>query len=653
LDPNFDQNNWLYLYYAPEDGGDSRLSRFTLVDGKLEMESEKILLTVHVQRKRCCHAAGAIAFDPQGNLYLSTGDNSGAGGPDPTILLGSPMDERPGRSFADAQRSSGNTNDLRGKILRIRPLPDGTYAIPEGNLFPGDSLHRPEIYTMGHRNPFRIAIDAETGWLYWGDVGRGDPPNERGGWGWDEFNQARASGNFGWPYFTGPNQPYRDYDYETGALGDFFDPEAPINDSPNNTGARALPPTQRAWIWYTYGMSEQYPELGAGGINPMAGPVVHHDAETYGPTALPPYYEGKHIIYEWMRNWVQVVSLDEEGGVLDISPLLSGMEFIRPMDMEIGPEGALYLIEWGDTFWGSNANAQIVRLDYYGERLRPEAPQAVEEEPSSRVSFDWPVDGGFFGFEEPMAYKVTVETPGTGTSTDGQVVVTPYTGFDTHALPLDAKHGREGTFEITRAYTHVPDLHFMDRYAEVEACYERAGVQPVCTRIKLHPKRKEAEHFSSSHGAVRTIEGLHPASEHYAQTALAAMGVKDGHYLAYAPVNLAHIESLTLRLRPEAPATVEVRLDAPDGPLLAEAAIDGTPGPIVADQAKATAAILVGDPARAQGLDSKIYNGWSDITLPIEDPGGTHTLFLVFRGADSGTLLQLDWIDFNGAGMTR
>ena len=56
---------------------------------------------------------------------------SGAGGPDPAIILGSPMDERPGRSFADAQRSSGNTNDLRGKILRIRPLPDGTYAIPE------------------------------------------------------------------------------------------------------------------------------------------------------------------------------------------------------------------------------------------------------------------------------------------------------------------------------------------------------------------------------------------------------------------------------------------------------------------------------------------------------------------------------------------
>ncbi len=131
------------------------------------------------------------------------------------------------------------------------------------------------------------------------------------------------------------------------------------------------------------------------------------------------------------------------------------------------------------------------------------------------------------------------------------------------------------------------------------------------------------------------------------------MGVKDGHYLAYAPVNLAHIESLTLRLRPEAPATVEVRLDAPDGPLLAEAALDGAPGPIVADQSKATTTILAGDPARAQGLDSKIYNGWADITLPIEDPGGTHTLFLVFRGADSGTLLQLDWIDFNGAGMTR
>src|SRR5690606_4571987 len=49
---------------------------------------------------------------------------------------------------------------------------DGTFSIPEGNLFPADgSAGRPEIYVMGCRNPYRIAVDPHTGYLYWGDVG--------------------------------------------------------------------------------------------------------------------------------------------------------------------------------------------------------------------------------------------------------------------------------------------------------------------------------------------------------------------------------------------------------------------------------------------------------------------------------------------------
>ena len=67
---------------------------------------------------------------------------------------------------------AGNTNDLRGKILRIHPEDDGTYTIPEGNLFPkGTEKTRPEIYVMGDRNPWRISIDSKTGYIYWGEVG--------------------------------------------------------------------------------------------------------------------------------------------------------------------------------------------------------------------------------------------------------------------------------------------------------------------------------------------------------------------------------------------------------------------------------------------------------------------------------------------------
>ena len=121
LDPDFTDNGWMYLFYAPEDAGASRLSRFTLVGNSIDMQSEKILLEVPVQRKDCCHAGGSLTFDAAGNLYLSTGDNT-----NPYDREGSPTDERPGQENADAQRSSGNTNDLRGKILRIHPE-DGWY----------------------------------------------------------------------------------------------------------------------------------------------------------------------------------------------------------------------------------------------------------------------------------------------------------------------------------------------------------------------------------------------------------------------------------------------------------------------------------------------------------------------------------------------
>ncbi len=62
----------------------------------------------------------------------------------------------------DAQRSAANTNDLRGKVLRIKPKANGGYAIPRGNLFPvGTPKTRPEIYAMGLRNPFRIEVDPQ------------------------------------------------------------------------------------------------------------------------------------------------------------------------------------------------------------------------------------------------------------------------------------------------------------------------------------------------------------------------------------------------------------------------------------------------------------------------------------------------------------
>ncbi|HYF69046.1 MAG TPA: ThuA domain-containing protein, partial [Ohtaekwangia sp.] len=255
LDPKFAENNWVYMYYSPA-GNDPKniLVRYTLKDKKLDEASKKVILEVAVQRDQCCHTGGSIAFDANGNLFLSTGDNTSPFESDGF----SPSDERAGRSAFDAQKSSSNTNDLRGKILRIHPEPDGTYTIPKGNLFPeGEANTRPEIYVMGNRNPYRISVDEKTGYLYWGEVGPDAGTNDslRGPRGYDEINQAKQAGFYGWPYFVGADYAYGKFDFAANKVIGKWDPAKPLNESPNNTGKRELPPTTPAYIWYPYAKS--------------------------------------------------------------------------------------------------------------------------------------------------------------------------------------------------------------------------------------------------------------------------------------------------------------------------------------------------------------------------------------------------------------
>jgi cytochrome c len=197
LDPNFSTNHWLYLYFGDpvpqKEGYANVLCRFELAPSGLINKKE--ILRVPLLHEGVNHSAGSLTFDAKGNLYLSTGDNTSPFESDGY----SPSDDRPGRLRFDALKSSGNTNDLRGKILRIHPTTDvaasdGTYTIPDGNLFPkGTPGTRPEIYVMGCRNPYRISVDRRTGFLYWGEVGpdAGKDSLMRGPRGHDEINQAR------------------------------------------------------------------------------------------------------------------------------------------------------------------------------------------------------------------------------------------------------------------------------------------------------------------------------------------------------------------------------------------------------------------------------------------------------------------------------
>jgi glucose/arabinose dehydrogenase len=398
LDANFGDTDWIYLYYGPPastvEDYHNRLSRFTVEDGSIDTGSEVVVLQVPVLDSRKGHLGGNLAWGPDGEqLYLTTGDDT-----NPFESSGyTPIDERDGQAYNDAQRTSGNTNDLRGSILRIVPNDNGSYDIPDGNLIDAiddastDSV-RPEIYATGFRNPYRMSVDPATGVPYVADYGpdAGEWSASRGPPGITQYLRLDEPGFYGWPYFRGPNIPYRDYDFETGESGDLFDPGNPTNDSPRNDGLSELPPPREPMItspaswdalleypddWETHVPWESaetnpstgdvpFPEIFGG--SPMQGPVYRH-REEFGEAALSPYFDGKAFIMERGENWIKYVSVDEAGEPYQVEPFLPEETFLRPMDMAVGPNGALYLAEWGSGYGAPNDDSGIYRITAGGD----------------------------------------------------------------------------------------------------------------------------------------------------------------------------------------------------------------------------------------------------------------------------------------------
>ncbi len=361
LDPKFGDNGHVWIYHSIKSPVENHLSRYTVKDGKLDFKSEVVTLKVPVQRELCCHSAGNVQFGKDGLLYLSTGDNT-----NPFQSQGfSPIDEGKGREKFDAQGTSANTHDLRGKILRLKPKADGTYEVPAGNLFPKDGKGgKPEIYIMGVRNPFRMSPDSKTSRLFWAETGPdagGDDP-KRGPMGYDEVNVADKAGNFGWPLCIADNKPYVSYNFQTKASGAAYDCAKPVNDSPNNTGDKDLPAAQPAMIWYPYGPSPEFGAIPKGsGRTAMSG-VLYRPTGKGGDLAS--YLDGKLIWMDWQRSWIYETTVDDKGRAVKLNRFVPELKIQRPIDMQVGPDGALYILEWGEKYPGNNPDARISKLTY-------------------------------------------------------------------------------------------------------------------------------------------------------------------------------------------------------------------------------------------------------------------------------------------------
>lgn len=406
LPHDFVENPRLFVMYCPaKNPRVIRVSALPLVGETIDLTAEDVLLEYPIDMDFAVHMGGGLAMSDRGELFIGTGDNTI---PIPEL----PLDERPGKEHLDARRSSGNTQDLRGKILRIKPNPAGGYAIPPGNLFSDGREGRPEIYAMGCRNPFRIFFDNLTRELLWGDVG----PNISmsvpiGPNGYDEINATTTPGNFGWPFCVGPNEPYRDYDFATGELGELFNPDQPINDSRNNTGAERLPPARPAFLWYPSTESAEFPELGTGGRSAMCGPTYRVLESQQPQLRLPEHYDRALFIHDWTRNWIKAVWRDADGAVQRIEPFMAHVGFRKPIQLKLAADGTLYVLEFGDK-WFDNRDAQLVRIVYRRGNRPPEpklrasvavgkaplitkldATETIDRDGDQSLNWAWRVDG--------------------------------------------------------------------------------------------------------------------------------------------------------------------------------------------------------------------------------------------------------------------
>lgn len=375
LDPDFTENGHIFIYSTRPLESDSQVSsirRFTIKNNVLDKATEKVLLEWGLQRNNIDHAGGGMAFDGAGNLYVGTGENAWFSG------MFANINETDAKF--NALRTAANTNDLLGKILRIKPKPmedaapapapgpGSTYDIPAGNLFPpGKDSTRGEIYVMGNRNPFTLNVDVRTGWLLWGDVGPNAtaPSADKGPAGREEFNLATQAGNFGWPMFTGNNLPYPKYDYVAKKTGPVFDSLAPVNDSKWNTGLRTLPRPTGSMVAYTRDDKFQNPWPGmtvGAEIVPIAGPMYRYDGSLPATYKLPPHFDGRWIVADYYLHWFKAVAMDAKGEkAVDLQPVFTGLTYSTVVDIKLGFDGGLYVFE--------NSGQVVSRIDYIGSCL--------------------------------------------------------------------------------------------------------------------------------------------------------------------------------------------------------------------------------------------------------------------------------------------
>jgi hypothetical protein len=497
LQPGFDladpNKRNVFVYYSPRPGagdnwpagnasppaqvvGYNQISRFTLsADGTSAVAgSERVILRVPKVKIGGGNPSGFPGGPTDGgpghvggagNLYLGVGDDVSPNAPGHGGYA--PMDYRAKERW-DARKTSANSADLRGKVLRIRPTLDliapgtqpgagNTYSIPAGNLFPeGTPKTRPEIFAMGFRQPFTLHTDPKNP----GTVGVGEYCHDtqtdrldRSPAGTCEWNLLNKPGNHGWPFCVGDNSPANSmtrWNYAGNVTtGQKYDcsqeqvpsdirwaPEGQTPVEPTFDGLDTLPKPEKATVWKKYVPSSGVPNPGTqsamdfgdmsdGGMQPIAGPIYRYNANTASSGAFPAYYDGSWLINNRGTNlggfWKEVKLRQDNNEMLRVNDWLpanfagsaANQQNSMVIGTQFGDDGALYMTRYPVTCCRpgatSNTAVQIVKVSF----------ESYEETtaPTPTVELDPATPGAGRTYADPVTLKFSA----TDAAGDGQI----------------------------------------------------------------------------------------------------------------------------------------------------------------------------------------------------------------------------------------
>ncbi|MEX2592749.1 MAG: malectin domain-containing carbohydrate-binding protein [Anditalea sp.] len=680
FDPQFLTNNFIYLHYSHPTLPKNRVSRFKMEGDVLDLSSEIVVLEWQSTRNGYYHAAGDMDFDSQGNLYIAIGDNT-------NHSKYATLDESdPNKS---SERTSSNTNDLRGKILRIKPLADGTYSIPEGNLFPDGVGGLPEIYVMGARNPFKMFVDrTNTDWLFWGEVGP-DASIESyfGPEGLDELNITKKAGNFGWPYFAGKNRVYLNTYAEPNF---YYDPSAPVNISQWNTGAVNLPPAQPAWMDF---YNQCY----------LAGPRYYFDPSIDNPKKLPSDFDGVFFYYDFNSSRIWVTKIDNTGNLLSTEQLapneVDGEGFI---DLKIGPDGQLYVLEYGAGCCPNNVGTgKLTRYDFTGidNNNSPQVNTSADVTSGSLpLAVNFSSEGTLDLDGDELIYEWDFQSDGIVDSNEQNPSYT-YTTKGTYSAQLRVNDSQGGissktisiyagnnaaTFDIVYppnggminwwdnidykiivndeedgttadGSLECSQLNIVPSFGHLTHSHDGLTINQCEGTLFLDPTSHDTEGFDDIYQVINvnytdsdgltsfdriTLNPKLMEAEFYDlenNTWLidntdelgggkhAVRALNHGAYLMLDKRNLINIDAVSYRVASTLGGQIEVHSGSPDGPLISTVQVPHTGS----------------------------MNDWINVEAPITDPGGPNDLYFVFtNSAATAPLFDVNYIEFLGTGVS-